>query len=583
MKNLLRSLICSFSALIVASVCSVKASNTHVSAAADYTGGRILAVNDDGMRYSGCGLLGLSDYLLGKTVPTEQSYRRFMQNDDDTVDILDLIKLKSKLISSSQTPVSVSHFGSTFIEAWLANDYSEEQWQTTINEWKALGITSVIIGDTVLRETNGYFNTFYKSELVNSPENVSMGGRMHYDSVDKILSHCQNAGIKCFVSLGMDSDFWNVNICRHDMLNADGSYAKYGKGQEAFYKMMSDLIPYTHEIYDTYAEKYPDAFYGWYFSPEISNSADFDNDDSRAIGVDTLSYVLNMFINEINKMDPDMPLMLSPYVNIKKEATWCTHSSAVNGLFWEDVMRKTDFRMGDILAPQDSVGATGMTLENLAEWTKAYRIAVDNASKGMKLWSNAESFRFYIDLPERKWAELTQSSFVSTLIQQLELAEPYVDNFTSCSLSTYYNSVSVGKGFLNSYIHYINYGVPDMTPPEIPDTFDVSTINLSGLSSPVMKLSFTGASDNFGIARAEIYKNGKFFTYRVATRWQTWENNVNTGISEPNLFFDSDFDIFNDSQVYEIVLYDCTGNASENIFIKVTAENGILNAEEIFK
>ena len=122
-----------------------------------------------------------------------------------------------------------------------------------------------------------------------------------------------------------------------------------------------------------------------------------------------------------------------------------------------------------------------------------------------------------------------------------------------------------------------------MTPPEIPDTFDVSTINLSGLSSPVMKLSFTGASDNFGIARAEIYKNGKFFTYRVATRWQTWENNVNTGISEPNLFFDSDFDIFNDSQVYEIVLYDCTGNASENIFIKVTAENGILNAEEIFK
>ena len=583
MKNLLRSLICSFSALIVASVCSVKASNTHVSAASDYTGGRILAVNDDGMRYSGCGLLGLSDYLLGKTVPTEQSYRRFMQNDDDTVDILDLIKLKSKLISSSQTPVSVSHFGSTFIEAWLANDYSEEQWQTTINEWKALGITSVIIGDTVLRETNGYFNTFYKSELVNSPENVSMGGRMHYDSVDKILSHCQNAGIKCFVSLGMDSDFWNVNICRHDMLNADGSYAKYGKGQEAFYKMMSDLIPYTHEIYDTYAEKYPDAFYGWYFSPEISNSADFDNDDSRAIGVDTLSYVLNMFINEINKMDPDMPLMLSPYVNIKKEATWCTHSSAVNGLFWEDVMRKTDFRMGDILAPQDSVGATGMTLENLAEWTKAYRIAVDNASKGMKLWSNAESFRFYIDLPERKWAELTQSSFVSTLIQQLELAEPYVDNFTSCSLSTYYNSVSVGKGFLDSYIHYINYGVPDMTPPEIPDTFDVSTINLSGLSSPVMKLSFTGASDNFGIARAEIYKNGKFFTYRVATRWQTWENNVNTGISEPNLFFDSDFDIFNDSQVYEIVLYDCTGNASENIFIKVTAENGILNAEEIFK
>ena len=583
MKNLLRYLICSFSALIVASVCSVKASNTHVSAASDYTGGRILAVNDDGMRYSGCGLLGLSDYLLGKTVPTEQSYRRFMQNDDDTVDILDLIKLKSKLISSSQTPVSVSHFGSTFIEAWLANDYSEEQWQTTINEWKALGITSVIIGDTVLRETNGYFNTFYKSELVNSPENVSMGGRMHYDSVDKILSHCQNAGIKCFVSLGMDSDFWNVNICRHDMLNADGSYAEYGKGQEAFYKMMSDLIPYTHEIYDTYAEKYPDAFYGWYFSPEISNSADFDNDDSRAIGVDTLSYVLNMFINEINKMDPDMPLMLSPYVNIKKEATWCTHSSAVNGLFWEDVMRKTDFRMGDILAPQDSVGATGMTLENLAEWTKAYRIAVDNASKGMKLWSNAESFRFYIDLPERKWAELTQSSFVSTLIQQLELAEPYVDNFTSCSLSTYYNSVSVGKGFLNSYIHYINYGVPDMTPPEIPDTFDVSTINLSGLSSPVMKLSFTGASDNFGIARAEIYKNGKFFTYRVATRWQTWENNVNTGISEPNLFFDSDFDIFNDSQVYEIVLYDCTGNASENIFIKVTAENGILNAEEIFK
>lgn len=561
MRRIIRlaALVCAVCALV-----SAVAADTY----GDYVSDRLIARDNSGTRLSVSGVSGLGSSLLAKTIPTRLAADRLDENIDGSLNAADMALLKRRLLTDPDTMMK-SHFGSTFIEGWLANDFSEEQWTTTIDEWKAVGITSVIIGETCVREASGEINTFYASELVNASENAAKGGKMHYDSVDKILSHCQSAGIKCFVSMGTDSSFWKINICRHD--SADGS------GREGFIASTQEMLPYMSELYEKYAAKYPDAFYGWYFTPEISNSADYEDTAKLEFGVETLSRVLDIYIDEINRLDDDMPLMLSPYVNIKEEATWCTHDPAVLSGFWQSVMERAAFRRGDILAPQDSVGAGGMQLEQLAQWTRAYRTAVDNAGKGMELWSNAESFRFYLDCEDRSWAELTQSAFTATLIQQLELAEPYVDNFTSCSFATYYNTVSAGSGFFNSYMHYLRYGVTDAQPPESPTQFTADTVMLSGEEKPALLVGFSGASDNFGIARAEIYVDDAFFTYRTATRLQTWENNRYSGISEPQSFFDRSFDLENGTRVYTLVLYDCTGNRSEPVSVRVTAEGGQLS------
>ena len=567
MKRANRFAACAIAALLCSFFCFPCA-----AAYSDYIGGIPEARDEVGGYYAGSGVLGLSQYLLSESVITPLAAERLDENGDGILNALDASLRKRRLLKNPDE-VMRSHFNSTFIEGWLANDFSEEQWQETISQWQAVGITSVIIGETVIREASGEINAFYSSSLVLSPENTALGGKIHYDSVDKILSHCQAAGIKCFVSMGTDSSFWNINICRHDSSD--------GPGQEAFIEQTKRLLPYMNELYDLYASRYPDAFYGWYFSPEISNSVEYEDVEKCRTGVETLSLVLDLYLAERDRLDASMPMLLSPYVNIKAEATWCTHDSAVLGGFWQSVLETAAFRSGDILSPQDSVGAGGMQLEHLAEWTKAYRTAVDNAGKGMKLWSNAESFRILTDMPDRSWAELTQSSFVTTLVAQLELAEPYVDGFTSCSFSSYYNTVSAGESYFEAYQQYLRYGVPDSEPPSPPTEFSVSTVQLSGRNEAAMQLVFSGAHDNIGIARAEIYVDGKLLTYRVATRWQTWENGKYIGITEPSGFFDLSFDLGNCERSYEIVLYDCVGNRSEPVTVRVTASNGELRAEAV--
>ena len=76
LKNLLHFLLCSCSTLIFAFISAAGASDTPVNAVSAYTEYRIYAVNDYGMRYSGCGLLGISDYLLGKKHETRTKTRK---------------------------------------------------------------------------------------------------------------------------------------------------------------------------------------------------------------------------------------------------------------------------------------------------------------------------------------------------------------------------------------------------------------------------------------------------------------------------------------------------------------------------
>ncbi|MDR1674632.1 MAG: hypothetical protein LBR54_04195, partial [Oscillospiraceae bacterium] len=93
-----------------------------------------------------------------------------------------------------------------------------------------------------------------------------------------------------------------------------------------------------------------------------------------------------------------------------------------------------------------------------------------------------------------------------------------------------------------------------------------------------LRIDFDGATDNYGIGRANIYKNGELYTYRISTRFNTWKSGEYFGINEPKSFFDKNFNLQNDEAVYGIEVFDCAGNKSETMFnFKVTAKDGLVS------
>jgi len=460
------------------------------------------------------------------------------------------------LSSVIDTPAKgLSPINGTFFPSHLAVDFSDEQWENELKEWQEMGIEYVVIGESAIRDSDGKWQTFYPSQYADI---------YYYNSVEIILQHCEQANVKCFVACGTYDDFAEINLCRHDEYDASGNLVT--KGQESFEKLVYDTHRYMQELYELYGETYHNSFYGFYFVPEISNSVEFEEKEKFEIGVESLSKALNLTIDKINQLDPGLVLMLSPYVNLKKEATWNTHDTNVIALFWTEVIKNTNFREGDILSPQDSVGANGVKISQLEKVTQAYRNAVNAGGKGIELWSNCETFQFPLhESPEKEEFETGQSVYIDRLIAQTEIVQPYVDNIMTCSYTNYIGKSNCGDFFYQTYRDYLLTGLLDDVPPNKIEYVKGEVILVAG--KPVICFYFSPILDNYGVARMEVEKNGKAYTFRVATRYEKNPTSLKPGISPPTSFFDKEFSLYLDSALYTITLIDCAGNASEKVMI----------------
>lgn len=439
----------------------------------------------------------------------------------------------------------------------MATEFTEEDWQEEIKEWKEMGIQYIVIGETAYKNEDGWY-TYYPSKI--------KGTKMYYDSVSTILKHCKEANVKVFVSCGNNPSA--ANLCRYDKDTFNG------QGQETFLKSIETTLPFIQEVYDLYYKEYKDIWYGWYFTPEVSNNIDFEDPTYLKIGVETLSKSLNMTIEKIRELNPKFNIMLSPYLNVEETATWCTRDTNVITNFWKEVINNTKFIEGDVLAPQDSCNNMKWDYNKLDKYTKCYRDAIDGANKKIQLWMNLElTIGLDPNDEETKYVEKTQSTFVNRLIQQIETEKKYSDGFMTYSFCFYYTKPNAIDGFYDTYRDYLKTGILESEPPSEPTDIATSTINLQGKN--VLNIKFSGMNDNYGIARAEIYKNNKLFTYRVSTRKETYFLGNKLGKKEPDEFFDQNFDLNNDKATYEIYVYDCAGNKSNNsLKFEVYAKNG---------
>jgi hypothetical protein len=408
-------------------------------------------------------------------------------------------------------------FSGTFIQSWMSGSWDDERWQTEIENMKEAGIEYLILQDVAEKGSEalgGNWNVYYDSELPVF-ENAALGGNV----IEKALQSCEGSGIKVFVGLAMFDDFWNETSLSPQYKEVCG--------------VMADMV---EEIYEKYGDY--ECLYGWYFTPEISNSL------IRQVHVGGLADGINTVIDAINETDEIKPLLMSPfsseYLAAGPMLSLASYVRLINGI---------NFRDGDIFAPQDAVGAKWVSEENLERNWKLYRAAVDSCDADLKLWANCENFSTVVAPsvlegilnPPATENTVYVTETLDRFVRQMDIASRYTDNIITFSYNHYYSPDYVNEGFIEAYYDYLDNGyVLETEAPSAPKNITVTATDEGTL------ITWDASEDNIGIAYYRIEKDGKFLArVDLVYGWETLEY-LDTGAAGE----------------YAITAYDCAGNRS---------------------
>ncbi|MBO4795507.1 MAG: DUF4434 domain-containing protein [Clostridia bacterium] len=438
----------------------------------------------------------------------------------------------------------ISPVTGTFIQPWLYNGYTDERWEQEFSMMEEMGIEYIIMGDTLSCQTGTPITDTSKWVITANYATLNSSYKKGRDVLTPLFERCKAHGIKLYVGMGNTPAGWPY---------LDESATGFKEISEMFADVAEDL-------YNAYYDKFPETFAGFYFVPELYNSSAFDSEARRTNYVNKLSAGFHTIFNKITELNSSLPFIFSPYVNMFG-GSWVSKNTDNIGLFWKELLANAGFRDGDILCPQDSVGAGGADLELLEPLTKAYKYAVDNCGKEIHLWSNCEIFvqpkdKFFdnYDGNGSYWTCCT----VDRMVKQFEIVSKYVERIFCFAVPHYLSPYNTVSGYYDSYKYYLENGELDSVPPKAPKKFRTLFMVNNGVKC--LTVSWSGMYDNLGVHRVNIYKNGEFYTFRASTR--------NEGGSNPAVYPNSFYDIeytpdTAETVVYEFEVIDCSGNVSE--------------------
>ena len=401
--------------------------------------------------------------------------------------------------------------GGSFIQNWLCCSWTDERWQKEFNAMKELGMQYLIIGPTVECTRDGIAQSIYPSNLTSGRTSIILNDQ---DLVDACLRNAEVAGIKVFLGIGLNERWW------------DG----YSEDSEWFYKQMEFENKVCDELWQLYKGKYPNAFNGWYWVYEVANIVTLQEQQ------DALVRAMNIQLDHLSASGKKLPFMWCPYMNSK------LGTPEEYQAMWEYVFSKLHTTDGDIFAPQDCVGAGGLKLNEVESWFSALRKAVDT-KPGLELWSDVETF------DHTDWTSATIDRFVS----QMEMVEPYVENYVTFAYCHYYSPFNTVKGYQTTYLEYLRTGKLDSVSPSVP-----GGLSLVRNSNGEIILNWEPSEDNIGVCGYYIYRDGKL-TYKVqASRIDDSENNItiHTTLTDKDV-------TTNTTYTYELQAYDFANNVSE--------------------
>jgi hypothetical protein len=286
-----------------------------------------------------------------------------------------------------------------FIQGWQFAPYSRAQISAHFTELKEAGIQYVIINDSARIENDyvreSYFPTNPALDAFNN--NRPWGNNL----IEYILSAAQDTGIKVFVGLAYDRAWWDNCL----PINT------------TWYQSRAELgNVLAQDIYDMFKHRFPDAFYGWYFPHEF-----FNNKQGQEIHFANFVNINRDFLWDL---DDTMPMLISPFFAREHRNPTQTRAELIN------FFNNTNFRRGDIYAPQDCVGVGRATIAESVEYFRAIQEARDATLPWLKLWANNENFT-----PAFGTAPL------SRLIEQIHATAPFVEKHITFSYSHYYASL----------------------------------------------------------------------------------------------------------------------------------------------
>ncbi len=380
-------------------------------------------------------------------------------------------------------------FSGTFVQSWESSTWSDERWQAEVNAMLNDGVEYLILQDIANMDSSGGWTVYYDSTA-----DVFDGAVNGGDVIGAALKACKGTGIKVFVGLTMCDSFWLVG-------NFTGDYMK----------ICNTAAQMVEDIYNTYYSDYPDTFYGWYFTPEINNMI------NCAPLMGKMAKGLNTVIDAINATNKSLPLLISPFT-----ADYLSFGKVAAYADWLTFFEKVNWRDGDIIAPQDAVGADWIEEDELVRIWEMYSAAVDKIDADVKLWANVENFDIAIG-PSILGGTLLRGetenieSVTATLdrfTRQLDIASRYCENIITFSYTHYFSDNMVRSFYMETYHDYVNNGyVLESQAPTAP-----ASLTKTAGENGVM-LEWEASTDNFGIAYYRVCKNGEFFKRIENYRW----------------------------------------------------------------
>lgn len=408
--------------------------------------------------------------------------------------------------SNNPGPVPYPIADGTFIQDNLVANWDDTQWQKELGILKEAGMHYLVLAPT-LHTNNDINRAIYPSSLINV--------RVKYqtDLVENCLRNAKKAGFKVFLGLNFNEKWWSASFT-----------------PEWLFSQMELGNQVAEELVNRYKSRYDDTMYGWYWVWEVDNL-----NCTTTKQQDILAEALNMNIDFLNKISPEMPFMLCPFVNYR------VGNSQDNSKMWQYVFSGTHFREGDIFAPQDCVGAGGLELAMVDEWFRDMNEAV-KSKPGLLFWSDAETF------DQRFWTSAPLDRF----IKQMEIVEPYVSNIISFAYSHYYSPSQITEGFHEAYLEYVKKGALPLNSVPQP----VNNLIIYADSEEKVNLKWHEPKDKEGLAGYYIFKDNQLI---ANLQYQ----NVDQYIT---CFKDKDSDS-KETHQYEVCSYTCTGVTSPKISV----------------
>lgn len=397
----------------------------------------------------------------------------------------------------------------TFIQRYLVKGWTDATWAKELAALKRVGMDTLVIApaiDTTDQES------FYPSRIQGvhrSPTTPNF--------IEDALRNAQRAGFRVFLGLNSDEGWWKRAGER------DWAMAQAKVGNQV-----------ADELYAEFKHRYPKTFVGWYWVWEADNLR-FIGTAKRALLID----MIEANRSHLRTLDPSMPMLFCPFMK------GGLGSAKQYQELWTEVFQKTSLGGGDIFAPQDSVGALGLRVEQVGEWFKALRAAADS-KPGIRFWADAETF------DERDW----RSADLKRFFGQVTAESPYVEGILTFAYSHYYSPVSCNPAWQREYEHFLKAGKLTVTTIE-----SVKSLQAKRVGPGSVELTWASpvpGNPNFGY---EVWRGKKWI--------------AGIGISaHPSLALTIKDDHAPEQEPvsYEVVAYDVAGNRSKPTVIQVPAQ-----------